>query len=149
MAETIVPRVIGIARANGYSGSDPKTLLEAMDALGDAMGGIGQSVESMNGPYTFRGVVSDATGLPSSGMSAGDVYNIAASSAYGGASTNVAWNGSEWQALGNAFEVADGSVTSGKLANGAVTTEKIGSGVFSVLSLQDVDDLFADGSGGA
>lgn len=150
MADTVVPKIMGIAQANGYSGSeDPKTVLEALDVLGYAIGGISEAVESMDGAYTFKGVLTDATSLPSSGMVAGDVYNIAASSAYGAAYTNVAWNGSEWQVLGNAFELANGAVTTAKLADGAVTAAKIDGGVFTKLSIQDVDALFADGSGGA
>ncbi len=77
------------------------------------------------GAYIFKGSVTDASGLPVTGMETGHVYNIINASVYGSAGTNVAWNGTEWDALGEAFEIADSSITSSKLANTSVITSKL------------------------
>jgi hypothetical protein len=55
--------------------------------------------------YKYKGSVATSAKLPTSGQTAGDVYNIEASSTYGPAGTNVAWTGSAWDALGGLFEV--------------------------------------------
>ena len=48
-----------------------------------------------------------ASKLPASGQVAGDVYDIQAASSYGPAGTNVAWNGTAWDALGGAFTIEE------------------------------------------
>ena len=48
--------------------------------------------EKMKQPITYKGKVDTAVLLPLS-PSIGDMYNISQSSTYGGASTNVVWNG--------------------------------------------------------
>lgn len=50
--------------------------------------------------YVYKGSVADYASLPSTGLTAGDVYNVTA--AYGDypAGTNWAWTGSAWDALG-------------------------------------------------
>lgn len=57
--------------------------------------------------YRYKGSVADASKLPASDQVAGDVYDIQAESQYGPAGTNVAWNGSAWDALGGAFTIEE------------------------------------------
>ncbi|MBN2997580.1 hypothetical protein, partial [Ruthenibacterium lactatiformans] len=57
--------------------------------------------------YRYKGSVSDASKLPASGQVAGDVYDIQAVSSYGPAGTNVAWNGTGWDALGGKFVIEE------------------------------------------
>lgn len=56
--------------------------------------------------YVYRDSVNTENELPTD-ADVGDVYNIMASSSYGGEGTNVAWNGEEWDALGGVFSTAD------------------------------------------
>lgn len=63
--------------------------------------------------YKYKGSVASADSLPSSGQTVGDVYNIEAASAYGGAGMNVAWNGTAWDPLGEIFSIT--SVTNGEI----------------------------------
>ena len=55
--------------------------------------------------YIYKGSVADASSLPSSNLTAGDVYNIVAASVYGPAGMNVAWTGSDWDALGSSITI--------------------------------------------
>lgn len=57
------------------------------------------------GTYKYKGSVDTASALPTSGQTTGDVYNIVASSSYGPAGCNVAWNGSNWDSLGGIFTI--------------------------------------------
>lgn len=57
--------------------------------------------------YRYKGSVADASKLPASGQVAGDVYDIQAASSYGPTGTNVAWNGTAWDALGGAFTIEE------------------------------------------
>ena len=57
------------------------------------------------GTYKYKGSVDTASALPTSGQTTGDVYNIVASSSYGPAGLNVAWNGSDWDSLGGIFTI--------------------------------------------
>lgn len=57
------------------------------------------------GTYKYKGSVDTASALPTSGQTTGDVYNIVASSSYGPAGCNVAWNGSVWDSLGGIFTI--------------------------------------------
>lgn len=55
--------------------------------------------------YKYKGSVANAAALPASGQAVGDTYDIKAASSYGPAGTNVAWNGSAWDALGGALNI--------------------------------------------
>ena len=55
--------------------------------------------------YKYKGSVSTVANLPTSGMTVGDVYNIESKSVYGEAGMNVAWNGEEWDPLGEIFTI--------------------------------------------
>ena len=55
--------------------------------------------------YKYKGSVSTVANLPTSGMTVGDVYNIESKSVYGEAGMNVAWNGEEWDSLGEIFTI--------------------------------------------
>lgn len=57
------------------------------------------------GMYKYKGSVANSSNLPTSGQTKGDVYNIVNASSYGPAGTNVAWDGSTWDALGGLFEI--------------------------------------------
>lgn len=57
------------------------------------------------GVYKYKGSVDAASNLPTTGQTKGDVYNIEAASSYGPAGTNVAWDGSKWDALGGLLEI--------------------------------------------
>lgn len=49
--------------------------------------------------YVYKGSVATVSALPSSGVEAGWVYNVEASG------MNYAWNGLEWDALGETFSI--------------------------------------------
>lgn len=51
------------------------------------------------GMYKYKGSVATTANLPSSGNTNGDVWNVEQSG------MNYAWNGSAWDALGEAFDV--------------------------------------------
>ncbi len=55
--------------------------------------------------FTYKGSVADESSLPVSGQKVGDVYNIIAASSYGPAGMNVAWTGSDWDALGSSISI--------------------------------------------
>lgn len=57
------------------------------------------------GMYKYKGSVANSSNLPTSSQTKGDVYNIVNASSYGPAGTNVAWDGSAWDALGGLFEI--------------------------------------------
>ena len=59
----------------------------------------------ITGMYRYKGSVADASKLPTTGRTTGDVYNIEAASIYGGAGMNVAWDGSKWDPLGEIFTI--------------------------------------------
>lgn len=61
----------------------------------------------ISGVYKYKGSVSAYSNLPSSGNTAGDVYNVEADG------MNYAWTGSAWDALGAAFEID--SITNGEI----------------------------------
>lgn len=67
----------------------------------------------ITGMYKYKGSVATASALPSSGQEIGDVYNIEAASAYGGAGMNVAWNGTAWDPLGEIFSIT--SITNSEI----------------------------------
>mgnify|MGYP004474366443 FL=1 len=60
--------------------------------------------EKMKQPITYKGKVDTADLLPLS-PSIGDMYNISQTSTYGGANTNVVWNGTIWDSLGSITDV--------------------------------------------
>lgn len=62
--------------------------------------------EKMTQPITYKGKVNTADLLPLS-PSIGDMYNISQTSTYGGANTNVVWNGTIWDSLGSITDVTD------------------------------------------
>lgn len=53
------------------------------------------------GAYKYKGSVATQADLPSSGNTAGDVYNVEADG------TNYAWTGSAWDALGGSFDASN------------------------------------------
>lgn len=55
--------------------------------------------------YIYKGSAADASKLPTTGQQVGWVYNIESASIYGGAGMNVAWNGTEWDPLGEIFTI--------------------------------------------
>ena len=63
--------------------------------------------------YKYKGSVADATKLPTTGQTTGDVYNIETASAYGGAGMNVAWDGSKWDPLGEIITIT--SITNSEI----------------------------------
>lgn len=68
----------------------------------DVQSAISTAVSSA---YIYKGSVADAASLPTSGQTVGDVYNIVAASTYGPAGMNVAWNGTDWDALGSSITI--------------------------------------------
>ena len=57
--------------------------------------------------YKYKGSVATVSALPSSGQTAGDVYNVEATG------MNYAWNGTEWDALGEIFTIT--SISNGDI----------------------------------
>lgn len=49
--------------------------------------------------YKYKGSVATVSALPSSGQTAGDVYNVEATG------MNYAWNGTDWDSLGEIFSI--------------------------------------------
>lgn len=62
---------------------------------------------TVSGAYIYKGTVSVASELPTSGVEIGAVYNIESDSEYGAAGVNVAWNGTSWDSLGGIFNIKD------------------------------------------
>lgn len=61
----------------------------------------------LTGIYKYKGSVSTYADLPSSSLSAGDVYNVEADG------MNYAWTGTAWDALGMSFSID--SITNGEI----------------------------------
>lgn len=57
--------------------------------------------------YKYQGSVAGTANLPSTGNTAGDVYNVEASG------MNYAWNGTAWDALGEIFTIT--SITNAEI----------------------------------
>lgn len=69
----------------------------------DVKAAINSAVASV---YVYKGSVEDASQLPTSGQTVGDVYNIVADSDYGPAGMNVAWTGDGWDSFGSSITIA-------------------------------------------
>lgn len=108
----------GIVKGNGASAmsaaaaSDVVSLLgttavnrATADSSGNNIADTYAKKTEIAGVYKYKGSVSSASNLPAS-PSTGDVYNIEASSTYGAAGANVAWNGTAWDSLGEIFTIA-------------------------------------------
>lgn len=91
------------------------------------------------GAYIYRGSVANEAALPVTGQKVGDVYNIIAASSYGQAGANVAWNGSDWDALGETFDIGNGTVTTGKIADLAVTEAKLANSAVTTNKIADAN----------
>ena len=102
---------------NAASGSSPGVMLpaekEKLSAFQDASKYALKS--DITGMYKYKGSVSDASKLPTSNRTAGDVYNIETAGQYGGAGMNVAWDGSKWDPLGDIFNVT--AITNAEIDN--------------------------------
>lgn len=57
--------------------------------------------------YKYKGSVATVSALPASGQVTGDVYNVEANG------MNYAWNGTEWDALGEIFTIT--SISNGDI----------------------------------
>lgn len=60
------------------------------DADGNTISSTYAKKSDISGVYIYKGTVAAESGLPTSGQTTGDVYNIEAASTYGGAGMNVA-----------------------------------------------------------
>lgn len=74
------------------------------DASGNNIANTYAKKTDISGMYKYKGSVASESALPAS-PSTGDVYNIEASSSYGGPGANVAWNGTAWDSLGEIFQI--------------------------------------------
>lgn len=90
VALTIPTAVSQITNDSGYQTAD-----EVKAAISSAV----------SSAYVYKGSVDSEDKLPTSDQAVGDVYNIVAASSYGPAGMNVAWNGTEWDALGSSISV--------------------------------------------
>lgn len=88
--------------ANGLMSASDKSKLDALPT-NSALASTYAKKSDITNMYRFRGSVTDASKLPATGQTAGDVYNIEAASTYGPAGQNVAWTGSAWDNLGGIF----------------------------------------------
>lgn len=68
---------------------------------------------AVSGLYKYKGSVATASNLPTTGNVTGDVWDIQQTSTYGAPGTNVAWNGTAWDALGGLFEIT--SITNAEI----------------------------------
>lgn len=89
---------------DGLMSSTDKTKLDGLPSS-DTLSNTYAKKADITNTYRYRGSVAAAANLPSTGLTAGDVYNIEASSSYGPAGTNVAWTGAAWDALGGLLEI--------------------------------------------
>ena len=78
----------------GFMSSADKSKLDAFGAASTYA--LKTDITSM---YKHKGSVSSTSNLPSSGQTAGDVYNVTATG------MNYVWTGSEWDALGEIFTI--------------------------------------------
>lgn len=76
--------------------------------------------------YIYCGSVASYADLPSTGLRAGDVYNVEDTE------MNYGWTGTAWDQLGANAVIKDNAVTTNKLANNAVTTAKINDGAVTL-----------------
>ena len=94
--------------ANGLMSATDKSKLDGFSQASD------YALKSeITGIYKYKGSVATESLLPSSGQTAGDVWNIEAASSYGAAGMNVVWDGSAWDALGEKFTIV--SITNAQI----------------------------------
>lgn len=92
------------------------------DAEGNTISSTYAKKSDISGIYVYKGSIATESNLPTSGQSAGDVYNIEAASTYGGAGMNVAWNGTTWDAFGEKFQID--TMTADEAKTGTATIAK-------------------------
>lgn len=95
----------------GYHGAMSAVDKSKLDAFGAASTYALKA--DIVGMYKYKGSVADASKLPTTGQTTGDVYNIVAPSIYGAAGANVAWDGSKWDSLGEIFTIT--SITNAQI----------------------------------
>lgn len=66
---------------------------------------INSKIESIPAALVFKASIDNVDLLPKN-PSIGDMYNITVKSIYGEAGMNVAWNGTEWDALGSTIDMS-------------------------------------------
>lgn len=88
----------------GVMSAADKTKLDTLPTNATLEGTYAKKSEITN-MYKYCGSVTGTDKLPTTGQRVGDVYNIEAASKYGGAGMNVAWNGTDWDALGEIFTI--------------------------------------------
>ena len=90
--------------AHGLMSVKDKKKLDAYPAYSTIQGTYATKAEITN-MYKYCGSVASVDKLPTTGQRTGDVYNIETASKYGGAGMNVAWNGTDWDPLGEIFTI--------------------------------------------
>lgn len=84
-----------------YTKSEVYTKTEMDTALNGALTTVSGMISSaVTNMYKYKGSVATVSALPSSGNTTGDVYNVEANG------MNYAWNGTEWDALGETFSIS-------------------------------------------
>lgn len=78
---------------NGLMSSSDKTKLDAFSTADTYA-----KKSDIVGMYKYKGSVDGVSDLPSTGNTAGDVYDV-------GGGMNYAWNGTEWDSLGEIFSI--------------------------------------------
>lgn len=99
-----IPNTLASGSANGLMSSALFTKLSDLPTNATLTSTYATKSE-ITGMYKYKGSVASESNLPETGQTTGDVYNIEASSVYGGAGMNVAWNGSAWDPLGEIFTI--------------------------------------------
>ncbi len=99
--------------SHGLMSSEDKTKLDGFSAASNYA-----LKTDLTNLYRYKGNVATESELPLTGMTIGDVYNIVAASSYGAAGMNVGWNGLGWDALGEKYTIADGTLTPQMVSSG-------------------------------
>ena len=96
---------IGITASNVTTALGNTAVNRAIaDASGNNIADVYAKKTDIAGMYKYKGSVAIASALPEN-PTTGDVYNIEATSTYGAAGANVAWNGTSWDSLGEIFTI--------------------------------------------
>lgn len=115
---SITHSIISPADIVGAIGNTPVNRATA-DANGNNISTTYATKSEITNVYRYKGSVANASALPSTNLTAGDVYNIEAESTYGPAGTNVAWVAASgnvaahWDALGGLFTIT--SITTAQI----------------------------------